>query len=173
MTPELEQRLFKKYPELFARRHLPMSETCMCWGLSCGDGWYAILERLCSTITWFCNKTNTPLPQFEQVKEKFGVLRVYEHTGVGYVIDCLIRDAETQSAHTCEICGEWGELNKKGWLRCSCTKHTPPAVQEENKSFTKYLSFFYRTPWWYSRVLVTGAAMTYKLIRLFRKIRRK
>ena len=173
MTPELEQRLFKKYPELFARRCLPMSETCMCWGLSCGDGWYAILERLCSTITWFCTKTNTPVPQFEQVKEKFGTLRVYLRTGTSYVIDCLVRDAERESAYTCETCGEDGELNKKGWLRCSCPTHTPPLVKEENERFQTYRSFFYKTPWWYSRFLLLGTRLTYKFIRLIRKIRRK
>jgi hypothetical protein len=50
MTPELEKKLIEKYPKIFRQKDLPMTETCMCWGLDCGDGWYKIIDALCKCI---------------------------------------------------------------------------------------------------------------------------
>ena len=40
MKAELQQQIFAKYPKMFGDRTKPMTETCMCWGLEVGDGWY-------------------------------------------------------------------------------------------------------------------------------------
>lgn len=50
MSPELEQKLFDKYPKIFAQRKLPMTQTAMCWGIETGDGWYNIIDQLCRQI---------------------------------------------------------------------------------------------------------------------------
>lgn len=50
MREELDRELCEKYPKIFAQRNLPMSETCMCWGLAVGDGWYDIIDVLCANI---------------------------------------------------------------------------------------------------------------------------
>jgi hypothetical protein len=50
MSPELERKLFEKYPKIFAQRKLPMTQTAMCWGIETGDGWYTILDKLCHQI---------------------------------------------------------------------------------------------------------------------------
>jgi hypothetical protein len=50
MNPELDKQLCAKYPKIFQDRHKPMSETCMCWGLEVGDGWYTIIDGLCTAI---------------------------------------------------------------------------------------------------------------------------
>lgn len=50
MKEELQQKLFKRYPRLFAERFKPMTETCMCWGCDVGDGWYNLLDSLCGCI---------------------------------------------------------------------------------------------------------------------------
>lgn len=42
--------LVLKYPKIFRDRYAPMNETCMCWGMACGDGWYNILNNACSLI---------------------------------------------------------------------------------------------------------------------------
>lgn len=52
MSPELDKKLCEKYPLIFANRHAPMTQTAMCWGFECGDGWYNILDCLCSGIQW-------------------------------------------------------------------------------------------------------------------------
>jgi hypothetical protein len=38
MNKELEEQLYNKYPKLFKERSLPMTQTCMCWGIECGSG---------------------------------------------------------------------------------------------------------------------------------------
>lgn len=50
MTPELDEKLCKKYPKLFKDRHGDMTKTCMVWGFSHDDGWYNIINALCSNI---------------------------------------------------------------------------------------------------------------------------
>lgn len=50
MNEELDKKLCEKYPLIFADRNAPMNQTCMCWGFTCGDGWYNIIDRLCARI---------------------------------------------------------------------------------------------------------------------------
>jgi len=50
MKVELDKQLCEKFPKLFRDRHAPVTQTCMCWGLSCGPGWGNILRALCSNI---------------------------------------------------------------------------------------------------------------------------
>lgn len=50
MNTDLDQALCAKYPKIFVDRHAPMTETCMCWGFECGNGWYNILDLLCDSI---------------------------------------------------------------------------------------------------------------------------
>jgi hypothetical protein len=57
MKKELEEQLYKKYPKLFAERNLPMTQTCMCWGLDCSEGWYNIIERMCGLIQHYIKET--------------------------------------------------------------------------------------------------------------------
>ena len=74
MLIKLQEKLFKKYPSLFVDKDKPINETCMCWGIECGDGWYDILDELCNNIT---KLKNYHLIKFDQVKQKYGTLRVY------------------------------------------------------------------------------------------------
>jgi len=50
MKPELDEKLCKKYPKIFRDRHASMTTTAMCWGFECGEGWYSIINHLCSNI---------------------------------------------------------------------------------------------------------------------------
>lgn len=50
MNQKLDQELCNKYPKIFANRYGAMTETCMCWGFECGDGWYTLLDTLCASI---------------------------------------------------------------------------------------------------------------------------
>lgn len=50
MSPELDKKLCDKYPKIFKNRHASMQTTAMCWGFECGDGWYNIINKLCSNI---------------------------------------------------------------------------------------------------------------------------
>ena len=50
MRKELDEKLCADYPEIFRDRHGDMRTTAMCWGFDVGDGWYTIIDTLCSQI---------------------------------------------------------------------------------------------------------------------------
>lgn len=120
MNKLLQEKLYRKYPALFIQKDLPMTQTCMCWGCDCGDGWYDILEELCEKVK------DVPDLQFAQVKEKFGGLRVYPEPGNVAASDMKrvyadIVEATKESYATCEYCGDPGELDtKRAWHRTLC-----------------------------------------------------
>ena len=127
MKQELQEQLFQKYPDLFVEKDLPMSQTCMGWGIDTGDGWYDLLADLCVKISHLCGYSPFMSCVFTQVKEKYGTLRVYFATINGNIImnniiDDLIDAAESRSAHTCKVCGEYGEPNDDGWISVLCNK---------------------------------------------------
>jgi hypothetical protein len=134
MREELDNALCVKYPKIFAQRNLPMNETAMCWGFCCGDGWYDILNSLCSQIQHHIDWKQEQKEKYNrgegcvqvvavQVKEKFGGLRFY-YDGGDDVIDGMVRMAESWASRTCETCGEKGEHRVSGgWHYVACDKH--------------------------------------------------
>ena len=50
MKTELQEQLFKRYPGIFVQRHLPKTETAMCYGINCPDHWYDLIDMLCHHI---------------------------------------------------------------------------------------------------------------------------
>jgi hypothetical protein len=127
MREELDNKLCEKYPKIFADRNRPMTETCMCWGFECGDGWFNIIDQLCSNIQHHIdwkNRTEGKVAQVvaEQVKEKFGTLRFYVRGGDDYT-NGLISMAESMSSVTCEECGNLGKTSGTGWVSTLCEEH--------------------------------------------------
>lgn len=168
MNTELENKLATKYPKLFRSKDLPATQSLMCFGCECGDGWYKILDYLFGYLTdlmerklvvdyvktykdqhrdkkdfyeKYCSyKFLPPQITLDQVKEKYGTLRVYYHTNFEDIsdevwanldlekfysamkkydeqIDNAIAYAEYQSSVTCEETGKEGRLYTKGWYR--------------------------------------------------------
>jgi hypothetical protein len=172
MKAELNIQLAEKYPILFKNKNLSPKETLMCFGCECGDGWYRILDCLFGYLTSLMktkihvnyNKEyqdkyrdqpdfyvkyssyiiTTPQIILDQVKEKFGTLRVYYHysdnkiapddiadlldktdldkklTNFYAAVDNAIDFAEYQSGVTCEETGKPGKLYTQGWHRVLC-----------------------------------------------------
>ena len=122
MKVELQQILFQTYPKIFRQKSLPMSETCMCWGIECGDGWFILLDGLCKNIQTYLD-CYPEINQVEatQVKEKFGGLCFYFEGGDKYIWE-LISQAESQSYKTCERCGSTEKVSqtKGGWILSLC-----------------------------------------------------
>lgn len=105
MKPELDKQLCEKYPKIFRDRNASEIESCMHWGLECGEGWYDVIDALCQAATYtyttsimvdeadgkrlnitpysYSNETTYHFdikpPQLvaDQVKQKFGTLRFY------------------------------------------------------------------------------------------------
>lgn len=123
MKRELDAKLVEKYPKIFKDRYGNMKDTCMCWGFECDDGWYWIIDNLCSTIqSYIDNNKHLDIQQVVavQVKEKFGGLRFYVNGGDNY-IDGMISLAESLSYKTCEICGSKNNVKQtKGWIKSLC-----------------------------------------------------
>jgi len=126
--------LYEKYPELFANRTKTPMESCMSFGVEVGKGWYDILSDLCFIIAqhernvegsnkYLISYDKEPVEyypvKFDQIKEKFGGLRVYFTGGDDYV-EGLVSMAEAWSYKTCEVCGEKGSPNKTGWITTLC-----------------------------------------------------
>jgi hypothetical protein len=172
MNKQLEEILQKKYPILFKGKDLPLTQSLMPFGCECGDGWFKILDHLFGYLTDLMERNfhlhyteeyknkhrNDPdyyekhmdykfkPPQIilDQVKEKYGTLRVYYHVDLekeipedvyaildlndynkkfsSYYdkIDNAIDYAEYQSSITCEITGKEGKLYTKGWYCVLC-----------------------------------------------------
>ena len=50
MSEDIDKILCEKYPKIFVNRYASEEITAMCWGIAVGDGWFNILDKLCSNI---------------------------------------------------------------------------------------------------------------------------
>lgn len=122
MKPELEEKLFKKYPKIFKQKDMPMEQTAMCWGLQCGDGWYDIIDKTCEILQWYTDRNGHPQVEFNTVKEKYGEL-VMDTDRKDDFQNGIITMAQYLSSFICELCGKPGKLiDRKGWLSTLCEK---------------------------------------------------
>jgi hypothetical protein len=92
-------------------------------GFAVGNGWFGILDEMATEIEQTCAATRCELPTVLQIKEKFGLLRIYV-SGADDAVDAIITRAEERSAVTCEDCGSPGHLCRRdGWMRTLCDAH--------------------------------------------------
>lgn len=129
VNDELERALLKKYPMIFSVADLSR-ELDMPWGIECGDGWYPILEKLCQEIRGRVVKHHAQQVRFNQIKEKFGELRIY-YSGCDLHVEELIDRAVIASKSTCELCGTQGasQRTRHGWIKTMCAD----CLSKENK----------------------------------------
>jgi hypothetical protein len=119
----LDKVLVETHPNLYCARHADMRVTAMCWGFSCGDGWFNLLWELSQALEAEIVKfPKGQRPCAVQVKEKYGTLRFYM-TGENEAMTAAIRHAEKRSAIECETCGAAGEVSGGGWITVDCERH--------------------------------------------------
>ena len=151
MKQELDELLCQRYPKIFVDRHGDMKQTLMCWGFECGDGWFNIIDRLCSNIQHHVDWAQLQKEKYGrgegctqvvavQIKEKFGTLRFYTNGGNEQIYG-MIRMAESMSAVTCEECGAPGHTHGGGWVRTLCDVHEA-AYQEKQRQYEMKSSGF-------------------------------
>ena len=96
------------------------------FGVSTNPGWYPMVEKLLLDIRAL--PKDDGLVRINQIKEKFGGLRVYvEVSGSGDFkerVRGMIDQAEKQASRTCEFCSNPGVLRSAGWMRVTCEKHS-------------------------------------------------
>jgi len=85
----------------------------------CSDGWFSLIDRLCSTIQYYVDISGENQPTALQLKEKFGALRFYLDEADTTIQD-LVHAYEGISRCVCEDCGNKGKIRKGGWLKVRC-----------------------------------------------------
>jgi len=130
MNKKLQEKLFKKYPEIFANTDKPFSQSLMGFGICCEDGWYWLIEQLCSVLQKGTDKYEDPQAVAFQVKQKWGGLRFYVD-GANDKQRAMISLVENMSLSICEDCGTMKnvKLVGKSWLRTLCED-----CEEKNKN---------------------------------------
>jgi hypothetical protein len=112
----------EKYPKMFSQSY---------GGFAVGEGWWPILQALCSNIQHYLNWKNresevVPQVVVAQIKEKFGGLRFYYDGGDDQVTG-MVRMAEAWADKSCETCGAPGTSGSKGWIKTLCPTHRAEA----------------------------------------------
>ena len=122
MKQELQDKLVEKYPKIFVNIDKTIYQSCMAWGIECGDGWYKIIDNLCLIIQKTSDEEGNEQVVAAQIKEKFGGLRFYVD-GANKEQDENITFAENLSNSTCETCGSMENVfQTDGWIKTICKK---------------------------------------------------
>jgi hypothetical protein len=119
-----EKKMSERFPKMFSA---PYGGICV------SEGWWPILESLCSNIQSHINWKKEQKEKYErgegceqveinQIKEKFGGLRFY-YTGGDDTISGMVRMAECWADSSCEVCGAVGKRRSGGWIRTLCDTH--------------------------------------------------
>lgn len=134
MRKELDALLCQRYPRIFEEREGHMRETAMCWGFSCGDGWFELIDALCECLQFWTDHNRAPQVVACQVKEKWGVLSFYPRGEVSEEQRGMILMTEAMSARICDQCGRPGTtIVHESWCMTRCPEHAPAgAVDRED-----------------------------------------
>ena len=124
MKKENTEKLWDKYPEIFEGRNHPITQSLIPFGCECGDGWFDLIDNLCSDINKIIEGTDTKVIA-QQVKEKFGGLRFYCYikNSTDELADKIwerVEKGESDSYKICERCGKKGKARNGGWVRTLC-----------------------------------------------------
>ena len=169
MNEEFESKLYKIDPvffeEVLACKDGKMNEmnTCMYWGCECGDGWFKPLEKFVNKVKIINDIAKNYNTKFvcEQLKEKYGELRVYYKTCLINVekndkqtdkqVDVLVdmfedalKKAEDDCWNVCEWCGAEGGhrgenlITTSGWISRICKKCAKEQQEHDVKFFDQH-----------------------------------
>ena len=117
MNDRLTKKLVEKYPKIFPKDFI----------FEHGDGWYWLIDELCSYLQFETDRNDMTQIKAAQVKEKFGALRFYHESSQSEMPGNAwgaIRFAESLSHTICESCGAPGAVKKDrdGYISTLCGK---------------------------------------------------
>lgn len=98
-------------------------------GVSCPIGWYELVKYTLEYVAFVLKHSKSEATfTVEQIKEKFGGLRLYYYLDTedeflkGQVAG-FIQYAEGWSFRTCDVCGGSGSRRNTSWIRTLCDEH--------------------------------------------------
>lgn len=125
MNLDLEQKLKSRHPRLLRDLRRQNAGTPIARdGITCRDGWFALIDDLCGRIE--AASTDDDVLRVAQIKEKFAELRFYLHEPhrAPDEVRLLIEAARARSRTVCEICGQPGALYEdQRWFHIYCVAH--------------------------------------------------
>lgn len=126
MKAELDKLLCELHPKIFELRGSNVERSTMEWGFECGDGWFHLLDELCTHVQKHVDQQGIKQVVARQVKQKYGELRFYHSYGDD-VVDLMVQNAEALSVQICEKCGRPGARveSSNSWLQIRCAEHSP------------------------------------------------
>lgn len=103
MRRDLCNALLQRHPRIFAN---PEGHGDAAGDLETrvGDGWYTLLDVLCTDLQYESDQEGAPQVHATQIKEKFGRLR-FRVDDASERQRAMIRLAESLSEYSCETCG--------------------------------------------------------------------
>lgn len=116
--------IYKEYGRIIENSLGEFINHCDC----IGAGWYELLENFLRDVNCEFSKAGLlfiPKLDFQQIKEKFGYLRIYVNVSGGTdeldkKVQELLSIYEHESGSVCERCGEPGERRKDSWIMTLC-----------------------------------------------------
>lgn len=114
-----EKRLASDYSTLLFGQEFPAGKV---FGFECLDGWTNLIEAALRFMSRYSEIMSIAV-RVVQVKEKFGLLRIYTTGGDEYV-DLVADILELVSGTVCECCGRHGSTaSLEGWVQTRCNQH--------------------------------------------------
>lgn len=134
MNKKLSSLLINKYPLCFKELK----------NIECDDGWFNLLDYLCATLECYLTYSTRSKNYFTQIKEKFGILRVYVKEPGDKYIDGVLSFAEVISVNFCEVCGNHAKLRPGSWIRSLCNWHY---FTSKIRSIKHKILFYFKYKW--------------------------
>ena len=183
MNPELEKQIYEIDPVFFRQKGLDMTQTCMCWGIECGDGWFKPIKEFVTKVK-ILNEILKPVNfciVASQIKSKWADFTCYWNIDVlddkvqnnddsEALVDAvyeMMTDAanscEEKCSHTCEICGKYDSWEESGeiiecgsWLTVKCLACAQKRQREEGKITNFRDGFLFLSPFVKEPVIIDG-----------------
>ena len=133
MNKKNTKYLYDTYPEIFQDKDKSAQETCMCWGFECGDGWFQIIDTLCSAIQSHVDnpawkpKDNIVTQQLKRLHNRFIWNKLIHPTLSWYYLRDVPRTYNDKDPNYATYESKWRAYNKRqDTLSLKIAYHKPP-----------------------------------------------
>lgn len=184
MDSELERKIYDADPVFFRQKDMDMTQTCMCWGIECGDGWFEPILEFVKKVRILNDRLSTMNMCIvaSQIKSKWAGFTCYwdiDALGEGgnavlseqqqktvdlcrSIMDDIVRCCEEKCEHTCELCGKYSMDNDEvyacgSWLTVKCLDCAQKKQREDGKITNFRDGFRFLSPFAEEPIVVDGS----------------